>query len=940
MDGESAGNLLALSSGSPASAVELSGGTMHRYPPHEWRDPPAVPLDLNGPVGLAFDPMPDGAVELPLARLFATAAAKVPSKIAVEDGKAALRYDQALAIGERLAAAVEAAVPPGGVVGLAMPLMALTPLGMLAVMASGRVAVPIDPHLPPQSAEAILKAAGARAVLVDGAGPAGCIPEGLPRLDARRISQDAAAVPALAGHASDPYAPAVVLYTSGTTGEPKGIVNSQAALIQRVVQHRNACHIRPDDRMVCLSSICNISGTREMLTGLLTGASIHLIDPKAAGLEGTLARIGAVRPTISYMVPTLLRSLLRRPGAGAAFAALRVARLGGEPVHWADAALVRSRLPRCLVMNAYSSTETIGTQWFAPPEAGEEEEGVMPAGHVLPGSRFLILDQDGTPLPPGAEGELVLRGRFTALGHWVDGRCVPGPMQPDPEDPKARIFATGDRAVLAPDGLLRVLGRVDGQVKINGQRVEPGGIEAVMRRWADVADAAVIVRRSDGGAASLVGFLVPRQAGDRELLALARSRLRASLPAALQPARLHLVGEIPRSSGGKTDRRALAAIDAAQPPPAAARPTRQAALPSEAALAVAQAWRRSFGRRSLRADEAFDTAGGDSLKLIRLIYDIEQRLGAYTFLPLDLFTVGMRPSEMVAAIEQAGRPAAGGAPDDRPPLFLLPGLNGDEPLLALFRADLAPPLRCVTLRYPEWRELARPGYSLDQLAESLGRQIAAMAGGEPVRLAGYSFGGGVAAAVALHLRQHGVPVCFLGLIDAGARFQGEIPPGPALRVAIAGQGVMRQAVRERRLQDVLGMILAETLSRPRLAPALRALARMRRLPPLPMRMRFACRAWLHSLLRAALLRRWYARLAPQQVADVPVTLFRSEEHAPDEPADLGWSAIFRDVALVEVPGTHHTIFEAGNRAVLVARFIEAASRPRASARSARRTAPA
>jgi len=98
-----------------------------------------------------------------------------------------------------------------------------------------------------------------------------------------------------------------------------------------------------------------------------------------------------------------------------------------------------------------------------------------------------------------------------------------------------------------------------------------------------------------------------------------------------------------------------------------------------------------------------------------------------------------------------------------------------------------------------------------------------------------------------------------------------------------------------------------------------------------LRMRFAFRAWLHSLLRAALLRQWHARLGPGVMPEVPVTLFRSNQHQPDEPVDLGWSEIFRDVKVVEVPGTHHTIFESGNRAILVARFLEAASCQRAFA---------
>lgn len=882
-------------------------------PACDWRDAATVPPDMNGPVGWPFVPLPPDAPDLPLLSLVERAAAHAPEALALDDGAERISYATLLDRVRRLAAAVARAAPPGGAVAVATPVGALQAICLLAVVGSGRVAAAIDLHAPPQRRAALLEASGAAAVLVDAAAGE-VLPESGTRLvDARALSHEGGAPGPLP--ATDPDAPAVILLTSGSTGEPKGIVNSQAALTQRALVHVAASHIGRRDRLAPLSAPSSIAGLREVLAGLVTGAAVHLVDPRGHEARHTLARLAAVRPTVVYAVPTLIRALCRLPEARRAFSALRVLRLGGEAIHWADIARLRPHLPAsACVMAAYSSTETVGAHWFVPPGA-KPDAPTVPAGHVAPGSRFCILGEDGRA---GAEGELVMRGRYVALGHWQQGRCVPGPMARDPDDPRARIFRTGDRARLLPDGRLALLGRLDGMAKIAGQRVEPREIEATMRAWPDVDDAAVIVVEAEPGRPKLVGFLVPHDQEDAGLAEAARRRLAAALPAAMQPARIHLLDEVPMSPGGKPDRAALARFDAeAQRAPAS-----HGEADPEVAWAVGKAWTKSFGRRSLAADERFQDAGGDSLALVRLAYDIEQRLGTFTFLPLDLFSPDMRPSELIGSITGLVRSPAAPGGVERPQLFLLPGLGGDEPLLALFRADLADRMQVVTPPYPGWRELARGG-SLEGLAEALAARIAAEARPGPIRLAGYSFGGIVAAAVAARLLAGGREVGFLGLLDSPATAgTGELH-GPALRRAIAGQGVMRQALLERRVEDVLGMVLAESLARPALAPALARLAGLGA-PPLPRRTRFAARAWLQALLRAEASRAWLAQPRPPLPASVRVALFRSDAHGPEEPRDLGWAARCGRLEVADVPGSHHGMFDAGNRALLVARFAEIA----------------
>ena len=882
-----------------------------------WHAASLLPPDLNGPTR-PFTPLPADAIATPLARLIERAAAIDPNAPALDDGTLKLTYAEALLRMRRVGAAVAERVPEGGVVAVALPVDAMLPVAMLAVAMTGRVAALIDVHGPPPRRAALIEASGAAAVLTDAASRSGLPQDGSPLLDVRALAAETPPLPAFP--ATDPYAAAFILMTSGSTGEPKGIVNSQSAIIQRAVIHVDASHVGPGDRLAPLSTPSSIAGLREVVTGLVTGACVHLIEPRGHEPMQTLMRLAAVRPTVIYMVPTLTRALQRLPDAARAFSALRVLRLGGEAIHWADVTSLRPLVPSsACVMAAYSSTETAGTHWFVPP--GSPEVSVtVPGGYMQAGSRFCIIGPDGQAVPDGEAGELVLRGRSIALGHWSAGRFVPGPMLPDPDDRLSRIFPTGDRARLMPDGRLILLGRLDGMVKIAGHRVEPREVEAALRAMPGVDDAAVIVTESAAGRPQLVGFLVAREGEPGGLVNAARRQLRNRLPPAMQPARLHLIDAVPMTPAAKPDRAAMARLDAAAQ---VARPETPRAARPEIAWAVGKAWRRSFGRRSLLADESFEAAGGDSLSLLRLVYDIEQRLGAFAFLPLDLFTSDMRPSEMAAAISNAGAVTAQAA--GLPPLFLLPGLNGDEPLLAMFRADLSDRLQVITPSYPGWRQMDFPLTSMEELAQGLAARIQAEAPEGALRLAGYSFGGLVAAAVASRLLTTGREVAFLGLIDSGAMPPARPLHGPALRRAISGQGVMRQALAERRIADLLGMVSAETLARPALAPVLQVLRRLPR-PPLPLRLRFAGRAWLESLLRAEAARAWLGRDTTRLPASLRVVLFRSEEpvEAEAEAEALGWSRRAARLDVVAVPGTHHGMFDAGNRTILADRFATAA----------------
>lgn len=855
-----------------------------------WKQASTNPLDMDGPTSRIFPRMGDDFSEKSAFSHLEQIVQKYPDKIAISDGSTSLSFPVLLDAVRSLAGAIAASVPPGKAVGILIGNALWYPVAMLAAMRAGRPAVPLNPRDPIQRLAAIATSARLSAIVQPEPGKPVGWPDSssLTWIDAASsiAAMPDGGLPALPPEVSVD-APAIVLYTSGSTGAPKGVVNSQRAILQRVQQYVDACHFGPDDVFMPLTGPATIAGCREMMTPMLCGGTLYLSDIESAGIRAIRENFQRWRVTAVYLVPALLRVLMDG-SAPNLFSSLRMVRIGGEKILWSDIDRLHNSVPEsCFVQISYSSTETTGTQWFLP--RGYQEQGAtVPVGYVLPGIEYTIVDENACEVAPGDEGELLIRGNYTTLGYWADGENAP--LHANASDPRLRIFATGDLVKVDDTGMMRIVGRKGRQIKINGRRVEPAELELVLRRAPRVNDAVAVVTDAN----ELVAFVVPARPGGSELVVELRDLIRTTLPPAVHPTRLHSVAEIPQLKGGKVDGaklreldRALNAQEILKMPIAL-----QASNPLGVEGIAAAVWERILpGKRA--AGSRWDDAGGDSLKLLQFVMELETALGRE--LNLDAFTVGMSFADVIRAAspEQGADSPLVEASDPRPILFIVPGSIGYGPSLAAFGAEMSDVARVVAIRYGDLNDLLKGHCTIPRIVDAVVDQISQAQPNGNVKLIGYSLGGGVAFEVAAKLITAGRTVTFLGILDTN------IGPGHHnYRETLARTAQRIRAHRvtvDRMILRALAKLFAQFGAEALLARGIdrltwRAFARVR----------FILRLELEEILRMRAFDQWLAQ--PKTVLPITAILFRCKRTGV--PADLGWSAFLAGVSIVPIAGGH------------------------------------
>jgi amino acid adenylation domain-containing protein len=356
-----------------------------------------------------------------------------------------------------------------------------------------------------------------------------------------------------------------ILFTSGSTGVPKGVTITHANVIHFVRWAIEHFGIRPGDRCSGHSPLHFDLSTFDTYGTLWAGAELHPVAPEMNLLPHKLAAfMRDAELTQWFSVPSALNHMAK---AGAVreydFPTLRRLLWCGEAWHAAGLAHWMRRLPHVRFTNLYGPTEaTIASSYYDVPGVPSDETRPVPIGRACAGEELLVLDEALRPAPVGETGDLYIRGVGLSPGYWRDPAKTAAAFLPNPfsEDPQDRIYRTGDLARLGEDGEIVLVGRADTQIKSRGYRIELGEIEAVLHAIEELEESAVVAVESSGidGLAIACGW-VPRPGLAFEAADL-RTRLAARLPAYMLPSRWRRFERLPLNANGKVDRKALKEI--------------------------------------------------------------------------------------------------------------------------------------------------------------------------------------------------------------------------------------------------------------------------------------------------------------------------------------------------------------------------------------------
>jgi amino acid adenylation domain-containing protein len=491
-------------------------------------------------------------------------------------------------------------------------------VAVLGVLKAGGVYLPVDPEYPTERLRYLLTDS-APAVVLTQQRLAGRLPGGVPvvEVDAPVWAGAGDATPPARG-ALTPGHLAYVLYTSGSTGEPKGVMVAHGALVNQLSWRQEVAPHGPGDAVLQRISAGFDVSLAEMLWPLVSGARLVVARPGGqrdpAYLADVLCR---ERVSTAVLLPAEMRDVLEAPAIGAG-CRVRLLISGGESLGDDLARDARARLSDAPLLFEYGLTETTVTSTVQMCTA----TGAVPGrsiGQPVANTRVYVLDERGEPAPVGVRGELYVGGAQVARGYQGRAGLTAERFVPDPYGPPgSRLYRTGDVARWRADGTLEYLGRADFQVKVRGFRVELGEIEARLRTHAGVRDAAVAVW-GEGADARLVAYYV--SAGAIEVEAL-RAHLGDTLPEHMVPAAYVWLEALPLTTNGKVDRQALPA-----PTADAHLQSRYEAPASDVEAALAAIWSELLRVDRVGRHDHFFALGGHSLLVVQLTSRLRQVLG-------------------------------------------------------------------------------------------------------------------------------------------------------------------------------------------------------------------------------------------------------------------------------------------------------------------------
>ena len=770
----------------------------------------------------------------------------------------------------------------GRAIAVAGPRSAATIAGMIAVVRAGGWFVPLDEGTPPERQAAQIDASRPLAALVVG-GDVSRIPGITTVIDPRAIRGLRSDFEDVVIDGDSPF---YAMFTSGTTGEPRGAVIPHRAVL-RLVDDPWFLPGGPGFRMLHAAPLAFDASTLEIWWPLLNGGTICCWEGGGADLGGLHARMRRDEVRGCWLTAAIFH--LAVDAMPEFFQDLDVVLTGGDVVSADHVRRLLDRRPEIALIDGYGPTENTVFTACESLVAGGVDRTAIPVGRPIRGSRLRIVDRSGRDVPPGRFGELLATGTGVGLGYLGrDGTArVQEGFERNPRTGEVQ-YRTGDRARWQVDGRIEFGGRLDAQVKVSGRRIELGAIETMIRSLPGIRDACATLL-DDGDRSRLASVVVAEP--EREIDAAGiRSALAGRLPEWEVPAVIRILATIPVTRNGKPDRRRIseALLEMNSEEDSAAEARASVVRPREGELLeiVRKAIAEIASRPSVGSRQSLREIGLDSLDLLRLAIELECRV-ARPVAMVDVLEGGSAMAIASRIAEEIDREDAdlvslqvGASPHGRG-LYCIPGVGGTVFSFQSIVDGLPEWLPIHGLPYPGTAGRAEPLRRIPDMARIFADRIIAGSGQASVLL-GYSLGGFVAFEVARALAASGPPPKVV-VIDSA-------PLGLASRRSLASR-VMNPGEWKMRFQNVLPAGILDRMG---------GNARGRTLQSL----RGVVAAGFEAM-----------RQYDPEPAPIDVTVLRTTETdfgSVGGTRDLGWSTLARSVEVVEIPTSHLECFRGGS----------------------------
>ena len=847
-------------------------------------------------------------------QLFEEQVERTPDSIAVVFQEQELTYRQLNERANQLAhQLIGMGVGPETLVGLCLERSAQLVIGILGIMKAGGAYVPLDADLPKQRLEFMMRDSMVKFLVtqhqlkgripVEGI-PVVCIDRELPILQVDKRENPSIHVCA--------ENLAYVMYTSGSTGQPKGVAIRHTS-IARLVFGNNYTSFGPDRVFLQLATPSFDASTFELWGPLLHGAKLVVAQVGLPDFRKLADLLQRNRVTTLWLTATLFNQLVDHTPQ--ALAGVKEILSGGEALSVPHIRKAQAALgPDVQFINGYGPTEstTFATCYRIPSNIALDCDSI-PIGRPIANTQVYVLDAQRQLVPIGVPGELYIGGAGLARGYWNRPELTTEKfvLNPFSKDDQERLYRTGDLCRWRADGNLEFLGRLDDQIKLRGFRIEPGEIESVLNEHSDITQATVILRKDRTGDERLVAYYVPKEGKSLDSFVL-RIHLRDKLPDYMIPAAFVELEAIPLTPSGKIDRQALPTPDDSRPQ----LETKYVAPSTPIEKQLANIWADVLGIENIGIHDNFFALGGHSLMAVRLFTRIESTFARRIPLAM-LFQHGTvhhlagllaesRPETDPVSLVKIKPKGEGRA------VYLMPSINGELLFSKSMIEEMGihfPVFGLQPALSPKNLEHFRDFRTMATLYVSA---LRAFQPNGPYALVGFSFGGFLAYEVAYQLREMGETVDLLAVIDTG-------PGQRGLRLSAYERlrGLLRNLSNfPRYLREVLRNFSPSRLNRSvgrKLRYQLRRLASGQQY-----------KVEVYDVLDAnqvktqniELMRTVFAALQdyiPSRCS-VKLSLFRAKTRPlkGDSSRDLGWSRFVDDLDVCSINGTHDTILQPPN----------------------------